>query len=457
MIPVSITNIQIGSITEREFFTLDGELLISKGVVFSTQHYDALKRRNIDTVFIKDDDTDSDLQKIFSTKFKKLGDLEIEDSLIGKKECIEFDFSELTSLTSGREGLALLLESKKATALDSVLKMGKMADSPTGVSLRSKVSKMSSADRTQEYKNQIVSTYENSIEKARFFLDLLARGESVGFETIRTIVTKFIDIYLSDKEILLNMSNTKTENDDYIYHHSLNVCILSINIAAAHGYNEQQVIEIGTGGLLHDVGMLLLPKEIRTKQGGLTEDEWFDIQKHPILGLHLLEKINHLPESIPYVAYQTHERENGRGYPKQRSNRLIHKYAKIVAIADIFEALSSPRKHRQTIIPYKAMESLIKMTRQGLISGEFVKSFLEYASLFPVGSIIELSNGCLGKVIGANGGSFAKPIVCIFTDSNKKKLDSDKVYKEDLSKNTSIQIVRAHASSLAREDLMLGF
>lgn len=455
MIPVPIANIQVGNVTEREFFTQDGELLISKGVLFSAQHYDALKRRNIDTVFIKDDDTDEDLQKIFSTQFKILGELEIEDPISEKKDSVDLDFSQLVSLKSGREGLVLLKESKKAAALDYVLKSGRMSDSPTGISLQSKASKASSNNRTEEYKKQITLTYENSIEKARFLLDLLARGESVSYEFVRSIISKFIDIYLSDKEILLNMFNTKAEDDDYIYHHSLNVCIISMIISAAHGYNEQQVIEIGMGGLLHDVGMLLLPKEIRTKQGGLSEDEWFDIQKHPILGLHLLEKVSHLPVSIPYVAYQTHERENGRGYPKQRSARLIHKFAKIVAIADIFEALSSPRKHRQTSIPYKAMEALIKMTRQGLIAGEFVKSFLENASLFPIGSIIELSNGCLGKVIGTNGGAFAKPKVFVFTDSNKKKIDSQ--YVEDLSKNTSIQIVRAHASSLAKEDLMFGF
>jgi len=111
---------------------------------------------------------------------------------------------------------------------------------------------------------------------------------------------------------------------------------------------------------------LLIPKKIRFKEGCLTEAEWFEIQKHPILGLHLLEKIDRLPESIPFIAYQTHERENGKGYPTQRSSRLIHKFAKVITIADVFEALSSPRKYREGNIPCrKALQSrLFVLIRQ---------------------------------------------------------------------------------------------
>jgi hypothetical protein len=108
-------------------------------------------------------------------------------------------------------------------------------------------------------------------------------------------------------------------------------------------------------------------------------------------------------------------------------------------------------------IPYKAMELLIKMTKQGLLSGEYVKSLLEYTSLFPVGSLVELSNGLVGKVVQSNGTSFAKPTVCVLTDRNGNVLSKEKQYLEDLCKNTSIQIVRASPNTNGSIDMMSGF
>jgi HD-GYP domain-containing protein (c-di-GMP phosphodiesterase class II) len=450
-IPLSF--LQTGKLTEREYYTQDGELLISQGILLSQQHLDALQRRKIDTVFMKDDenDVDGELEKLISADFKDLEELHLEDPL--PKTGIP---AEISKLKPGREGLQQLLNSTKTLELDSFLQEGKTSDIPVGQPLKSRSNDLTTNDRTEEYKNKMRDSYIDSLRKTKNLLDCLAIGQNVSNESIRSIVLLFVETYLTDKNILLNLSTMKPADGDYIYHHSLNVCILSINIAAANGYNEQQVIEIGMGALLHDVGMLLIPKTIRLKSSRLAENEWFDIQKHPMLGLHLLEKIDRLPVSVPFIAYQTHERENGKGYPKQRSNRLIHNFAKVVAVADIFEALSSPRMYREGNIPYKSMESLIRMTRQGLISGELVKSFLEYTSLFPVGSIVELSNGYLGKVIKANGNSFAKPVVCVFANSEGEKLSPQDMHEEDLSKNINVQIVRAHASTLIN-DVMLGF
>lgn len=449
-IPLSF--LQMGKLTDREYYSQDGELLISKGISFSQQHLDALQRRKIETVFMKeDDDIDEEVKKLLSTHFKDLGELQLEDPQ--SKTGLPVD---LSKIKPGREGLQQLLESPKALELDCCLQDGKTSDMPVGLSLKSRSKELTAKDRTEEYLKKMTDSYNESLSRVKNLLNCLAAGQDVASESIRAIVVLFVDTYLTDKNILLNISAMKPADGDYIYHHSLNVCILSINIAAASGYNEQQVIEIGMGALLHDVGMLLIPKNIRLKNGRLAENEWFDIQKHPMLGLHLLEKIKHLPSSVPFIAYQTHERENGKGYPKQRSNRLIHNYAKVVAIADIFEALSSPRMYREGNIPYKSMESLIKMTRQGFVSGEIVKSFLEYTSLFPVGSVVELSNGFLGKVIKANGSSFAKPVVCVFANSNGIKLEPQAIYEEDLSRNTSVQIIRAHNSALIN-DLMFGF
>lgn len=285
----------------------------------------------------------------------------------------------------------------------------------------------------------------------------IAAGKETPMESIRSIASTITKAFITDRSFLLNLSNVKPADGDYLFNHVLNVCIVSVNIATAYGYSETQVVEIAMGALLHDVGMLLIPEEIRFKDSRPGEDEWYEIQKHPLIGIYLLEKIHNLPEAVMLVAYQTHERENGKGYPKQRSSRLIHNYAKIVAIADIYEALSSPRSYRDAYLPYKAMEALIKMTRQGLISSQFVKALLEYTSLFPIGSIVELSNKCIGKVVQSNGMSFAKPSICILTNTNGELLPENERYILNLCENTGIQVVKTHKSSQLNQNIMIGF
>jgi HD-GYP domain-containing protein (c-di-GMP phosphodiesterase class II) len=289
-------------------------------------------------------------------------------------------------------------------------------------------------------------------------LNALADAQYMEETTIRSIVNLFIKTYLTDRSILLNIATIRPSDGDYLYHHVLNVCILAINIAAAAKYNEQQVCEIGMGALLHDVGMLLVPEEIRFKKGRLSKDEWFEVQKHSILGIHILEKISHLPESALLVTYQNHERGNGKGYPKQRSDRFIHPFAKIVQVADVYESLCSPRDYRPPYLPYRAMELLIKMSAKNLLSVEYVKAFMTYASLFPIGSIVELSNHSIGRVIQANEQHQTKPIVSVIIDPDGAFLNQEKIYQIDLFKEPSMQIIRAiEPSNLPSFDIMHGF
>jgi HD-GYP domain-containing protein (c-di-GMP phosphodiesterase class II) len=194
------------------------------------------------------------------------------------------------------------------------------------------------------------------------------------------------------------------------------------------------------------------------KEGKLTRSERYEVQKHPVLGLHLLERIPNLPVSTPLIAYQSHERENTKGYPKKRGKLLISNYSKIVQIADIFIALISTRPYRKAYMPYKAMEILIKLTKEGVISGEYVKAFLTYASLFPVGSLVELNDRRIGKIINANGSSFAKPVLSILTDTDGRLLPKDKIFQIDLSHETDTHVVRALKLGYLKDvSLMDGF
>jgi len=449
MIEIHLSFLQAGQFADQTYFSKTGEALIKKGTVLTPSVINSLKQNGIENIYFEASSDDELLNNLFSSETHDTETIPIDSSV---------SINELLSkLQPGKDGFIQLMKGSLNADLDSIISNGIVHDKPSGPAFKQNASTMKTGERTGNYKISVISDYEDSLLRTKTILDRLASGQQVSNESVRNIVTKFVKLFHTDRDILLNISSKKSTDTDYIYSHSLNVCLLAINIAAAYGYNENQITEIAMGALLHDAGMLLIPKAIRYNPNRPTNDEWYEIQKHPMLGLYLLERIPHLPKAVSLVAYQCHERENGKGYPKQRSSRLIHNYAKIVAVADIFEALSSPRSYREANLPYKAIETVIKMTRQGLISGEFVKAFLEYTSLFPIGSIVELSNNCLGKVVQSNGMSFAKPKVCILTDSKGNLLSQEKQFIEDLAANTNLQITKAHQSSLLSKDILLGF
>ncbi len=450
---VKLSDLAPGTVTETDYCNEKGEILIPKNVTISKNHIEVLKRRNIFEIYKKASSEDDELKELLSADFD-LGELDLDDEpskqrslskpvpdLIGSAKALELP--EFKTIKAGVEGLEQLQKSSLAADLDKKFKRGRTPDRPVGPALKDAGKEVTPQERTDAYKSRMISIYDKGLNQVKSILNALANGEKIHGTQIRNIVEGFVKRYVTDRNILLNLSTTRGKDTIYVYNHSLNVCLLAINIAAAFGYSREQVIEIGMGALLFDVGMLLISREIYTKKGRLTKDEWYEIQKHPIMGLHLLERVSRLPESVPYIAYQSHERENGTGYPKKRTDRLIHNFSKIIQIADIYIALASPRPYRDAYIPYKAMETIIKMTKQGLISGQFVKAFLSYTSLFPVGSLVELSNKKIAKVIKANSSSFAKPTVSVLSTDKGEPLPENNIYQIDLADDTNIHIIKA--------------
>jgi HD-GYP domain-containing protein (c-di-GMP phosphodiesterase class II) len=462
---IELSSLIPGSTVQTDLYTEGGDLLVSKGTVLSPSHLEILSRRNIFEVFIKHQSEVDEIHSLLSRDFDDLGDLHFDDashSVLNNPIKLPlpkaYDALHLSTIKTGQEGLQQLLQCDNIRKFDSTIKEAFFPDRPIGPALKNKASNEVKLPRTEEYKAELKTAYDDALTNLKNVLNNLADAKLVEGLIVKNMVGRFVKTWLTDRNILLNSINYKSSDEEYLYHHSLNVCLLSINIAAATGYSEKQVIDIGIGAALHDVGMLLVPKEIRLKKGRLTKDEWYEVQKHTVLGLHIIEKVPSLPECAAYIAYQTHERENGQGYPKQRMSRFIHNYSKIVQIADVFESLSSPRQYRAAHIPYRAMEILIKMSRKNLLSNEYIKAFISYMSLFPVGSLVELSDHNTAKVVHANELHYTKPVVSVIKDSKGNIFPLEKIYQVDLSKNTNIQIVKAiETYHIPEADIMFGF
>lgn len=441
---IQLDDLTIGHVTEADYYSPGGQLLIGQGETITPQHLALLRKRNIFEI-----QTHTTIFPPPAVHAENSSQPELPDAPSNA-------VVDKWNIRSGKQGFKQLLDNRSASSLDHALNLNRISDHPIGKSMQSHMRQEYMFHRPEPYKKSIALIYNESLERIKLILNNLASGTVIDVGSLRGLVEQFVTTFLNDRNILLTIATQKVDRDDPLYNHTLNVCLLAMNIAATTDYSEEQVIQVGIGSLLHDLGMLLVPPAIRFKVGRLNTEEWYEIRKHPLFGLHIIDRSLRLPDAVKYITYQLHERENGKGYPKQRSSRLIHNFAKITMVADIFEAVSSPRPYRQAFAPYKGMEMLIKMGKQHLISEQFVVAMLKSVSLFPVGSIVELNDGRTGQVIAANKFHLARPLVSILAESGGTLLGSRNTYPVDLSVDTSLQIIRSLPFGAIDCDLLCG-
>lgn len=252
------------------------------------------------------------------------------------------------------------------------------------------------------------------------------------------LVGGFVGLLSTDRDILPAISVFREKSDEYLFNHSLKVALLSMTIGDALGLNEGQLLELGMGALLMDIGMLNVPAELRMAARRLDQLEQLEIQRHPIHTLHMLEGLFGISPAIMFVGYQCHERGDGSGYPKRRKQFVVHTYARIVAIADTFAAMTTDRPHRRAFTPYEAMRFLLEQGAAGKYDRHIIKAFLDRVSLLPIGSYVKLSTGDTAKVIRPNPGMYTKPIVML--------VGSDGVCRDhaiNLARATNIRVIQA--------------
>jgi len=305
---------------------------------------------------------------------------------------------------------------------------------PAGEPLEASVDDSVQTERGDERIQEWHETYERGVDLAREVI----RGEIEDgrvAERATGVVVKLVDAFVADKSFLANLVNLKSR-DDYLYQHSLNVAVLAINVATALQYGKKQIEEIGVAALLQDMGMAMVPEDLVKAPRKLTPVEFLDIQKHAILPLYVIEKMKGLPRAVGFVAYQNHERTNGSGYPRRRERCWIHKYARMVSVADVYDALTSDRPWRKAYHPYRAMEHLIRLAREGYFEAENVRALLHCLSLYPLGSLVRLSSGEIAKVVHSNGHAIDRPVVQILLDSegaaHSSPRTADLLQEEDL-------------------------
>ncbi|MBI1319053.1 MAG: HD domain-containing protein [Candidatus Hydrogenedens sp.] len=244
----------------------------------------------------------------------------------------------------------------------------------------------------------------------------------------------------ADACLLFNLMRLRSRAH-YLYQHSLNTAALSMSIAAAMGYGEPQVEQVGLSALLKDIGMRSAPHELVVATRKLTASEHVDIQKHTIAGLDALQKLRGLPFLVRFVVYQHHERADGKGYPRRRRKNATHAFARIVAVADAYDSLVTERPWRKALHPYRAMEFLLHQSERAF-ENTALRGLLRYQSLFPVGSLMELESGEVVRVIAPNTTNYHRPVVFVMRSVPHGKLDMHQIV--DLSTEEGLRFRGPH-------------
>lgn len=228
-------------------------------------------------------------------------------------------------------------------------------------------------------------------------------------ETMQMMKQEHSDISVFD--MLLNMKNL----DDSVYAHCIDVALISNILSKWLHFSEEDQRMATACGLFHDVGKFLLPDGVLRKPGKLTPDEFSIIKTHPIEGFHLLNRYDNIPLSVKNAALMHHEKCDGSGYPYGLTGGEIDKFAKIVTIADIFDAMTSERIYRKAMCPFSVIKTF---EDEGLHKYEpkYILTFLENVANSYLNHRVTLTNGMEGDVIFINRDSYSRPVIRTTTD-----------------------------------------
>lgn len=242
-----------------------------------------------------------------------------------------------------------------------------------------------------------------------------------------------------DRTFLMDL-NTIYSSDSYLYTHCMNVGTMACILGMAHGFSEDRLKKFGLGAMLYDIGKLHVNEAILNKPGTLTEEERAEIERHCELGYNTLIKQPSVYTTSAHCALQHHEKFDGTGYPRRLKGTEIHEFGRILAVTDVYDALTSNRVYRKAILPHEAAEFLYAGSGTHF-DPQFVQLFMKHINIFPNGLSVDLSNRTAGVVARPNPETLQRPVVLVLTEEGQKVTP----YELDLSSELNVTIVGCKA------------
>lgn len=269
--------------------------------------------------------------------------------------------------------------------------------------------------------------YNENLSAVKDILHDISNGKDIDIQKVNEVSDSIITRINENRDIV-SCINQMRSVDEYTYTHSINVSLLCMLIGKWMKFDYFKVKKLVHAGILHDIGKGKIKPELLNKPEKLTRDEFEEIKKHPVYGFKLAEAIPNMDDGILKGILMHHEREDGSGYPFGVKGPQIHDFAKIVAVADIYDAMTSNRAYRGKESPFEVFE-LMENDSFGILDPKVTSTFLSNIASYYIGDFVKLNTGDIGEIVYINPSHISQPII-----------KADDVYI-DLTHDTNIKII----------------
>ncbi|NLK98440.1 HD-GYP domain-containing protein [Defluviitalea saccharophila] len=252
------------------------------------------------------------------------------------------------------------------------------------------------------------SSYSKGVNQLHYHIVDIGEGKNISISELFTISEDMLSMMETKSDLFAFLHNLRMV-DDYTYTHSVNVSLLCNIFGQWLGLRGEDLKNITVAGLIHDIGKTKVDIEILNKPGKLNDDEFEHIKKHTVYGFRMVEKQN-IDKNIKMAVLMHHEKYDGSGYPLGAKGDQINDFAKIVAISDIYDAMTSNRSYRERFCPFKVIENFEREC-YGKLDTKFLLSFLQNIAYNYLNCWVRLSSGEEGEIVFINTQQLSRPIV----------------------------------------------
>ena len=260
--------------------------------------------------------------------------------------------------------------------------------------------------------------YRDSIKYARGFMREARTSNQVDCDQAAVLVEDMIDSLSRNSDALVSLGKLKSY-DEYTFTHSINVAVIALAFAERLGMSRTELRDVGFAALFHDIGKARIDATVLNKPGRLSEAEFEEIKRHPVQSLELLKGNARISQEILRGVLQHHEKYDGSGYPRGLPGHRIDRLGVIVSLADVYDAVTSKRVYKSAIRPNQALRIMYGM-KGTAFDGAYLEQFIKFLGIYPVGTLVRLSNGQHGIVCESPEGRAHRPKVKIAFDANMR-------------------------------------